>query len=683
MRYQKMFAVSFFTVLVTLLLVGMGLCADPFTPSLACDSTGIGAKTFIDGNGKAVTITSVTPKPATATTPAYCEVKGYRWPLDLFIVALPDSWRGIYFQVGNGGAAGSLGNISNGIQRGYVSASGSGGHDVSQEVGLPTFKFAYPPGDPAADGKVDDYCYGSVHLTKLLALDMIKAYYGGEPKPVLSYYNACSTGGRQGLLEAQRYPEDFNGLVIGAPVHYFSHITQRGVWERQALASDSWAATGGTILPKLPLLAAAVMTKCDAIDGLVDGLIDDPRKCTFNPLADLTACAGDVDGAACFTTAQRKAIKMIYDGPPGLAFSSKYPSHAYSGEEMVPGAPTVPPVPPGFNPPSSNWAGWVVPSPYSPTAVSRGFDLGAGWVQWVGLPLSGKGGSTWNWSEYSWTGGDPQLVVANDTSLRCDAIDPDLRGLKAKIIHYDGWPDPATGAFMTVKYYDEVLSTVGPDATKSFYKLYMVPGMGHCGGGTGCGTVDWQTYLENWVERGVEPGAVVGSRAEKGNPADPSNYITARTRPLCPYPEVARYKGTGSIDDAANFACVNLIPVKVRIEPETMNLKSNGVFTAFFTLPKKGCHNKHNFNKKDRFELTAVCEGAPAVKGTAIKHGDGYIAKFRTQDLINITPGDKITFTAYGIFDHHGETFAIEGSDTVKVLDKEVKPPKPCKGKCK
>jgi hypothetical protein len=676
MRYQKRFAVSFFAVFVTLLLVGMGFCADPFTPSLTCDpslKTGIGAIPFVDGNGNAVTITSVTPKPAT-TTPAYCEVKGYRWPLDLFIVALPDSWSGTYFQVGNGGAAGSLGNISNGIQRGYVSVSGSGGHDVSQEAGLSTFQFAYPPGDPVADGKLEDYCYGSVHLTKLLALDMIKAYYGADKKPALSYYNACSTGGRQGLLEAQRYPNDFDGLVIGAPVNYLSHITQRGVWESQALASDPWAATGGSIAPKLPLLASAVMTKCDPIDGLVDGFIDDPRQCKFNPLKDLHACADEVDGTACFTTAQRGIIKKIYDGPPGLAFSTKYPSHAYSSEMMAP--PFAIPLPSFI----SNWQPWIVPwAPFGP--VSLGFDLGAGWLQWVGLPLSSKGGPSWDWTTYSWTGGDPQLVVAN-TSPMCDAIDPDLSGLKAKIIHYDGWPDPATGAFMTVKYYDEVLELMGDETTKSFYKLYMVPGMGHCSGGTGCGTVDWQTYLENWVERGVEPDAIVGSRAAKGDPADPNNYLTARTRPLCPYPEVARYLGSGSIDEAANFTCVNIIPAKVKIEPETINLKSNGVFTAFFTLPNYH-HKKYRHSKKDSFDITVVCEGAPAIKGTANKHGKGFIAKFRTQDLINIIPGDKITFTAYAILDQCGETLAFEGSDTVRVLDKEEKPPKPCKGKCK
>jgi hypothetical protein len=652
MKLQKQTVLILIALLVTFVSAGLGVCATPLIPCDPTRTTGIGAIHFTDGNGKAVTITSVAPKSATSTTPAYCEVKGYRWPMDLFIVALPDSWSGTYWQTGNGGAAGSLGSITTGVQRGYVSASGSGGHDVSQEVGMPTFQFAYPPTDPAAHYKLDDYCFNSVHLTKLLALTMVKAYYGTTTKPVRSYYNSCSTGGRQGLLEAQRYPTDFDGLVIGAPVHYLSHITQRGVWERQALASDPWTATGGTILPKLPLLAAAVMAKCDAIDGLVDGLIDDPRKCPFNPLADLSACPSDVDDTTCFTKAQMKAIKMIYDGPPGLAYSSTYPSHAYSGEEMVPGTPAA----------SSNWAGWVVPSPYTPTAVSRGFDLGAGWVQWVGLPLSGKGGPGWDWSTFSWTMGDPQLVVAN-TSEMCDAIDPDLSELRArhgKIIHYDGWPDPATGAFMTVKYYDTVRMNMGIDATNSFYKLYMVPGMGHCGGGTGCGTVDWQTYLENWVERGIESAAVVGSRAARGNPSDPNNYMTARTRPLCPYPEVARYSGTGSIDDAANFLCVP--PIEVSIDPKVLSLSRSSMFTAYITLPK-------GFEARDWGIRDVMCDGARAQAGflEGSIHTNTYTATFNTRDLVGVTPGNAVPLNVTLTFNHEGKSALTQATATIQV----------------
>jgi feruloyl esterase len=635
--------------------MGQGLCA---VPVLTCDSAGIGAVAFTDENGNSVQITSVTPK--TSGSVSYCEVKGVRWPLDPFIVALPDSWGGTYWQTGNGGAAGSLGSITNGISRGYVAASGSGGHDANVGgpeghydgatwVPDPTFRFAYPPGNAAADGKVLDYCTGSVHVTKLLVLDMIEAYYGKGVQPDRSYYNACSTGGRQGLIEAQRFPNDFDGLVIGAPVHYLSRITQRGVWERQALAIDPWTATGGTVLPKLPILAAKVMEKCDATDGLKDGLIDDPRTCNFNPLTDLPYCDKDVDGAACFTSKQRKAIKMVYDGPPGLSFSARYPSHAFGSEEMVPGTTAA----------TSNWAGWIVPSPYTPTAVSRGFDLGAGWVQWVGLPLSGEGGPAWDWTTYSWTGGDPQQVVAN-TAPKCDATDPELWALRArgaKIIHYDGWPDPATGAFMTVKYYDDVLRHMGVEHTKSFYKLYMVPGMGHCGGGTGCGTVDWQTIVEDWVERGIEPEAIVGSRTERGNPADPDNYMTARTRPLCPYPEVARWDGTGSIDNAASFSCVP--PVEVRIEPEVMNLKSRGEFTAFITIP-------HEYRMRDWQLGDVTCEGAEAKSVFAF--GNVGIAKFHKRDLQGVNPGRSVTLTVKGAFHTDGKPALIQASDTVKVV---------------
>jgi hypothetical protein len=647
MRLSKLFAVVFILLFSFVLSVGSGFCAIPIVTCDPTRATGIGAIPFTDGNGNPVTITSVTPKTATATMPAYCEVKGYRWPLDLFVVALPDSWLGRYWQTGNGGAAGALGNINTGISRGYVAVSGSGGHDVSQEVGMPDFKVFYPPGDPAAEAKLADYCYGSVHLTKLLALDIIKAYYGADKKPTFSYYNSCSTGGRQGLIEAQRYEDDFDGLVIGAPAHYFSTGVQGRVWESQVLSSDPWTATGGTLRPKLPLLAARVMNKCDGIDGLVDGVIDDPRKCTFNPLADLPACAGDTDGTDCFTTNQRNIVKKMYDGPPGLCYDSSYPRWAYGSEEMVPGTTLL-----------SNWYMGNVPNPVNP----RG-----GWIQWVGLPMSGKGGPDWDWTTYSWTNGDPQLVVAN-TSAMCDAIDPNLtvfKGRQGKIIHYTGWADNSTGAFSTVKYYDAVLSFMGPAATKPFYKLYMVPGMSHCGGGLGCGSVDWQTYIENWVENGAEPGTVVGSRNAAGNPANPPNYMPARSRPLCPYPQVARYIGTGSIDGAANFTCVETEDASVVIQPDVLSLSGGKPsFTATIELPHQG----------DWRATSAVCEGALAT--TLVRHGHSYRATFNKTDLKNIMVGDNAAFTVTLFVEHQGNHYGnpddapivFEGTDTVKVM---------------
>ena len=622
-------------------------------PIMACDptrATGIGAVSFTDGNGNPVHITSVLLKAATSTTPAYCEIRGYRWPLDPFIIALPDSWTGRYWQTGNGGAAGALGSITAGINRGYVSASGSGGHDMSREAGLSDFQVFYPPDDPVARAKLCDYCFGSVHLTKLLALEIIKAYYGSDKQPAYSYYNSCSTGGRQGLIEAQRYPQDFDGLVIGAPAHYFSTGVQGRVWESQELSSDPWTATGGSLAPKLSLLAAKVMEKCDGIDGLADGLIDDPRKCNFNPLADLPECSGDADGTDCFTGKQQEIVKKLYDGPPGLGYDSKYPRWAYGSEEMVPGM-TL----------RSNWAGVNVPMSANP----RG-----GWIQWVGLPMSGKGGPEWDWKAYSWTNGDPQIVAAN-TSGMCDAVDPNLSALKSrggKIIHYVGWADNSTGAFSSLKYNEAVLSLMGSADTKAFYKLYMIPGMGHCGGALGCGTADWQTHIENWVEKGQEPGTIIGSRTAAGNPANAPNYMPARTRPLCPYPQVARYLGTGDIDQASNFACVEIAGANVAIKPVQLSIKDKApsTFTAVIELPRFG----------DWQAASAICEGALATSLT--RNGRKYKATFNKRDLKNIISSGKATFTVTLFLKQQGNRsgspeaayIVFEGSSTVIVAER-------------
>ena len=190
--------------------------------------------------------------------------------------------------------------------------------------------------------------------------------------------------------------------------------------------------------------------------------------------------------------------------------------------------------------------------------VSLGFLLGAGFVQWAGLPPSGGGGPSWDWTSYDFYGPGPQLVIDN-LAPACDATDPDLSLFRAsggKMIMWGGWADPATGPYQWVQYYESVLDYMGDATTKSFFKLYMIPGLQHCGGGLGC--FDSQQDLEklffaviDWVEKGIAPKSFTGSRL------DPSTGEVLRTRPLCPYPQVARYNGWGSIDDADNFRCVD------------------------------------------------------------------------------------------------------------------------------
>lgn len=619
LRKRLMNIVAVFAII--LLGAGFGLCA---TPVIECNSI----KDVDFGPG--VTITSATLIPGTSTIPEHCKVDGYRWPEDYFIVKLPSDWNERYYQVGNGGAAGSISEtgMTFPLQNRYVAAGASGGHRSPPT--LPMFAWAYPPDNPVAQQKLNDYCYGSVHEMAVLAKKMIYKYYGKHP--AYSYYNACSTGGRQGLVEAQRYPEDFDGLVIGAPVHYLSRITQVGIWQAQALLADPW--TAGWITTKLPLLASAVMNKCDGIDGLVDGLIDDPRNCTFNALSDLTPCPGDVDGTTCFTFAQRMAIQKIYDGVPDLLS----PAQPYGSEAMAP---------------TSGWIPWVVPA--TPGGLNLGLALGGGFVQWVGLPPSGGGGPGWDWKTYDFYGPDPQKVIAN-TSEKCDAINPDLRPLKqrgGKIIHWMGWADQATGPYQSVEYYENVFNFMGVKETKEFYKLYMIPGTFHCGGGLGCfSTTDLNNMffaVVDWVEKGREPEAFIGSRIVSGQ--------VVRTRPICPYPEVARYSGTGSIDDAANFMCVP--PIEVRIKPETLNLSSKGEFTAFITVPE-------GYSVRDWNIANLSCESASAKKVTISENM--YIAKFNRQDLKGVQTGDAVTLTVKGTFIRNGKQAQIQGSDTIRVI---------------
>ena len=424
--------------IVIMLIVGakLGLCA----PIIQCSD--IKNINF----GSDVTVTSVKLIAATATLPEHCRVEGVRAPEDGFIFKLPSVWSGRYLQSGNGGAAGSYyeAQMDPALQRGLAVGSGTGGHINPNVI---DFTWGYPPSDAVKAQKIVDYCYNSVHATLLLGQKIVKAYYGNDP--VYKYYNGCSTGGRQGMIEAQRYPEDFDGLIIGAPVFPFSRVTCLG-----ATGSQAQLGSGYISMAKLPLLADAVYKKCDSIDGLVDGLIDDPRKCTFNPLADLPMCPGDVDAANCFTIAQTVAIKKIYDGPGsgGLPYP-QYTQGLTLGSEVVYGG-------------ASGWAGMIVPA--TPGGFTAGLALGSGFVQWIGLPASGGGGPTWDWKTFSWPSDFTKVV--NSWSATCDAINPNVWPAKlwgSKIISYHGWADRLVPVLQTTVYYDQVLGLMGEAKQKN------------------------------------------------------------------------------------------------------------------------------------------------------------------------------------------------------------------------
>jgi hypothetical protein len=247
----------------------------------------------------------------------------------------------------------------------------------------------------------------------------------------------------------------------------------------------------------------------------------------------------------------------------------------------------------------------------------------------------------WNWDT------DPQLTVERGNLL--DATDPNLSAFyahKGKLLMFQGFADMSSNPLAnSFAYYENVVKVM--PQSRDFVAYYMVPGMGHCSGGIGCDKVDWFTPMVNWVEKGIEPGALIGA----------TSTGTPRTRPICRYPEVARYSGSGSIDDAASFMCVP--PVEVRLEPETLNLKSKDVFTAFITMPR-------GFDVRDWHIHDVTCEGASAVKGMAFR--EGYIATFRTRDLKEVSLEKAVVLTVKLAFYHDGKDALTQGSDTVRVI---------------
>ncbi|MBS1808907.1 MAG: tannase/feruloyl esterase family alpha/beta hydrolase [Acidobacteria bacterium] len=459
-------------------------------------------------------IESATLIPATADAPERCRVKGLIQPEIQFEVNLPATWNRRFYMFGNGGYAGEsldapnrIGQRSAAIRRGFVVADTNTGHDAATEP-LGTFAVNRQ--------KLLDYAFRSLHTTAETGKRIAEAYFGA--KPTRSYYEGCSTGGRQGLILAQRFPDDFDGIVAGAPVLNFSGTMTGYTQMAQALAK--------TPIPyaKLQLLAEKIYAQCDEKDGLKDGLIDDPRKCQFCPSCDLPQCAEGADKADCFTAAQLSTLQQIY-GDVKSQGKTIFPGWPVGAEIAGPNG-------------RSGWDNWIIHEKGQPT-ISVNFS--ESFFRYLAFK-----NPNFKYADFDFDK-DPQRLEWIHNVL--DATDPDLSRLQkrgSKLLMYFGWADPALNAQMGVDYYESVLQKMGAE-TKNFFRLFMVPGMFHCGGGVGCSSFDKLTPLMQWVEKGPAPDSLTGAQILNGK--------TVRTRPLCAYPQVAKYKGSGSIDDAANFHC--------------------------------------------------------------------------------------------------------------------------------
>jgi feruloyl esterase len=471
--------------------------------------------------GAGVGITSAAPGTAQQGYPV-CDIKGVIAPQIQFEIQLPtQTYQQRYLQLGCGGLCGTLAlrvqgadgcvPVTNGA---FVLASSNQGHvnGGSEDGNFGT--------DPQL--RVD-FAYRSDHVLAKASKALIERFYGKRPS--YSYFDGCSQGGHQGLTEAQRFPHDFDGILAGAP----ASITQElNSFNQPWLARVDRDASGAVILPasKLPMLHDAVLKNCDAKDGLGDGQIDDPRACTFDPAS--LACSGNADAPDCLTSAQVAVVRKIYSGPVDSKGRHLYPGGQPYGAELA-------------------WSPWFIPpDPSAPQSSSIAWSIGNGWVKYLAFdpnpPLS------FDVNDVQFT--KREFRRSQKLAGLYNATDPDLSAFKrggGKLIMWHGWADQAIPATGTVAYYRAVQDRMGGlAATKKFARLFMFPGVFHCGGGAAPNSFDLLTPLMEWVENGASPNQVVATqRATDGS--------VVRTRPVFAYPKVARYTGSGSIDDAANF----------------------------------------------------------------------------------------------------------------------------------
>lgn len=469
----------------------------------------------------------------TLETPAFCRVVAVAKPTSdsiiNFEVWIPEGqrWNHGFLGVGNGGYNGVIqySGLAYGLERGFATASTDTGHtgaDLSFAAGHPQ--------------KIIDWGYRAIHIMTESAKLIIREYAGAWPRH--SYFMGCSTGGHQALSEVQRFPADYDGVVAGDPGNNRVHLNVGFLW--------AFAAThdmkGSAILPtsKLPLINRAALAACDATDGVKDGIISDPEACHFDP--GILLCKGK-ENDECLTATQVLAVKKVYEGPKNVR----------TGEQSIAGY-----SPGSESPIGDDWAGgWKTYITDRKEPMRLGF-----WKYWV------FNNPDWDWRTFDY---DRDVAYADEKLSAVNAVNADLTAFKergGKLLMFSGWADPVGPPMDAVNYYKRVESAMGgSQAIDSFFRLFMVPGMAHCGGGPGPNFFggfgpsmprspeikhdpehDVLSAVAQWVERGSPPDYIVASHLNGAH--------IDRTRPICPYPITAHWNGRGNSDDATNFSCM-------------------------------------------------------------------------------------------------------------------------------
>ncbi|HEY0747003.1 MAG TPA: tannase/feruloyl esterase family alpha/beta hydrolase [Steroidobacteraceae bacterium] len=469
--------------------------------------------------------------------PERCQVTGMIRPVPdseiKFEIWMPTAgWNHKLQGSGNGGFGGAL-NYESGLvqslQRGYAGVTTDTGHTGKME------EASWAIGHPE---KIVDFAHRALHLATVNAKSIVKAFYGDPPKR--AYFASCSNGGRQGLIEAQRYPEDYDGIIAGAPANDWTSLMLDFVWNQQALMKP------GAFIPpdRVPAIQAEVNRQCDALDGVTDGLVSAPQSCHFKPEALL--CRSE-ESNSCLSGPQIESLRAIYDGLRAAHGKIKFPG-------FTPGAEV------------GGWNGWILGSKPGDSAQAR---FGWGYVS-----AMVQQDPNWKLEQLDFDRDAPRIIQQFGPLM--NATDPDLSKFAArggKLILFHGWADPAVPPLNTIRYFDSVGAKMGVQRRAQFVRLFMVPGMQHCLGGPGPSVfgahtaaqqppepdADLASALERWAEGGPAPESV---RAVK-----PKNLLAAafgspkggieRTGLLCAYPKRAKWNGTGSADDAASYGCVD------------------------------------------------------------------------------------------------------------------------------
>jgi feruloyl esterase len=469
--------------------------------------------------GTAAHVTAATVVAAGGGQPEHCDVRGYIEPAVQFQLRLPTTtYTGRYLQYGCGGFCGVVFPPAfpdcGGPQPADMAVAATDDGHVGHGV-IPQDDGTWAANNQAAR---DDWAYRAPHVVSLGAKQIIAFYYGAPP--TRSYFTGCSNGGREALLLAQRYPNDFDGIVAAAPAQYLSPLLLYQAW----LARSNTAADGTPIITsaKLPALHDAVVAACDRLDGLADGQIDDPRACRFDPVA--VRCPTGVDQASCLTPAQVGAARKLYAGPTDPHGRRLYPGGQPRGSELA-------------------WYPWLIPAPELGDSIAG--ELADDYLRYVGYPIGTPHSSL---AEFAFT--VPEFDRLTPEGVKSNAMSLDLRQFRrsgGKLIIWQGWADEGIPPVGTLDYYQRLQQRSGGlRKTQEWARLFMVPTMHHCVGGYRLTEFNPFRELVGWVEHGKAPNRVIANQRD-------AQGTVVRSRPVFPYPSQAKYDGTGSIDDASNF----------------------------------------------------------------------------------------------------------------------------------